>query len=203
VEIAPAPETRLSLLFRVGQGEDQAAWDEFVRLYHPVIYRTARYKGLQDADALDVAQTVLMSVGKALATRPHDPARARFRTWLTTVTRNAAINAMRGKRHDRASGDSAVREVLHAVVDPELPPGEDDEAILEREYQKELFRVAAARIESEFAADTWQAFWRTTVLDQPIADVAADLNKQVGSVYAARSRIIRRLKVAIADLERG
>ncbi len=198
----PAPETRLSLLFRVGQGQDQAAWDEFVGIYHPVIYRTARYKGLQDADALDVAQTVLMSVGKALATRPHDPARARFRTWLTTVTRNAAINAMRGKRHDRASGDSGVHEVLRAVADTELPPGQDDDSVLEREYQKEIFRVAASRIESEFADDTWQAFWRTTVEGQPIADVAAELNKQVGSVYAARSRIIRRLKQAIENLER-
>lgn len=197
-----APETRLSLLFRVGDGADQTAWDEFVQIYHPVIYRTARYRGLQDADAMDVAQGVLMSVGKALATRPHDPARARFRTWLTTVTRNAAVNAMRGKRHDRASGDSGVREVLHAVADTNLPPGEDDDEVLEREYQKELFRVAASRIESEFAQDTWQAFWRTTVEGQSIAEVAADLHKQVGSVYAARSRIIRRLKTAIAELER-
>ncbi|TWU60503.1 RNA polymerase sigma factor RpoE [Rubripirellula tenax] len=191
-----APETRLSLLFRVGDGDDQAAWDEFVQIYHPVIYRTARYKGLQDADAMDVAQTVLMSVGRALAKRPHDPSRARFRTWLNTVTRNAAINALRGKTLDRGTGDSGVQAMLNAAEAKPL----DDGDVLEREYQKELFRTAARLVQPEFAGDTWQAFWRTTVDGEPIADVALDLGKQPGSVYAARSRIIRRLKQEIERL---
>ncbi|MFK8112370.1 MAG: RNA polymerase sigma factor [Rubripirellula sp.] len=191
-----APETRLSLLARVGNKEDQAAWEQFVELYQPVIFRTAFYKGLQDADAQDVTQQVLWSVAKALEQRPHDPDRARFRTWLATVTRNAAINALRSKRVDRGTGDSNVQQRLQAVAD-----NQSDEAVLEREYQKELFRKAARIIEGEFAADTWQAFWQTTIEEKSIADVADRLNKNVGSVYAARSRIVRRLREEVQRLQ--
>lgn len=188
----PDPETRLSLLFRLSDPADQVAWEEFVRLYHPVIYRTARYRGLQDADALDVAQQVLVSVGKSLAERPHDPNRARFRTWLGTVTRNAAINALRSLPAAQASGDSALQRTLEQLADRA-----DEAEVLEREYQKERFRAAARRIEPEFAKDTWQAFWLSTVEEQPIEQVAKKLGKQTGSVYAARSRIIRRLREEI------
>lgn len=190
-----APETRLSLLARVSDKDDQAAWDEFVQLYQPVIHRTAMYKGLQDADAHDVTQQVLLSVAKSLEQRPHDPNRARFRTWLGTVTRNAALNALR-KQRDRGSGDSQVLQQLNALADVDT-----DEELLEREYQKELFRKAARAIEQEFAADTWQAFWQTTIEDRAIAEVGEQLEKSAGSIYAARSRVIRRLKEEVQRLQ--
>jgi len=183
----------LSLLLRVGNSEDQIAWGEFVELYYPVIYRTARYKGLQDADAEDVSQQVLVSVAKALQQRPHDPDRAKFRTWLATVTRNATLNLLRGRRPDRGLGDSEIQNQLNAIQDRS-----DDEEIIDREYQKELFRAAAKRIESEFEKETWEAFWRTTIEGQPIDQVASQLGKQVGSIYAARSRVIRRLREEIS-----
>ncbi len=180
------------MLVRLSDPADQVAWEEFVRLYHPVIYRTARYRGLQDADALDVAQQVLVSVGKSLAKRPHDPNRARFRTWLDTVTRNAAINMLRSRPAVQASGDSALQRTLDQLADRS-----DEAEVLQREYQKERFRAAARRIEREFAEDTWQAFWLSTVEEQPIEQVAKKLGKQTGSVYAARSRIMRRLREEI------
>lgn len=192
-----APETRLSLLARLANREDQTAWDEFVELYWPVIYRAARYKGLQDADASDVTQQVLVSVGRALEQRPHDPSRAKFRTWLNMVTRNAALNSLRSlKRKDRPTGDSVSQLQFNTVEDPRT-----DEEILDREYRKELFRKAARMIQSEFAEGTWQAFWETTVENRPIEDVARELDKNVGSIYAARSRIIRRLREQVERLE--
>lgn len=189
------PETRQSLLARVGK-TDPEAWREFVEIYQPVIYRTARYMGLQDADAQDVTQQVLLSVAKALHERSHDPRLARFRTWLSTVTRNAALNAIRLRRPDRGTGDSAMQQQLN-----ELREGSTDKQILEREYHKELFRVAANRIEAEFAPDTWQAFWRTTVQHEPIDAVAHSLGKQAGSIYAARSRVIKRLREVVKQLQ--
>ena len=54
-----APETRHSLLLRLQTTCDQQAWDEFVAIYEPLVYRLARAKGLQHADALDLSQEVL------------------------------------------------------------------------------------------------------------------------------------------------
>lgn len=192
----PAPETRLSLLVRIGDLADQAAWEEFVNLYEPVIYRTARLRGLQDADARDVTQQVLVSVGQTLNRRPHDPRIARFRTWLATVIRNAVIDLLRRKRADHGSGDSAAQWHLEQVEASHY-----DAELLEREYQKELFRCAARTIQGEFSPSTWQAFWLSTVEGRSIEQVASELNQRVGSVYAARSRVIRRLRQETTRLQ--
>ncbi len=80
--MSPGPETRPSLLIRVRDPADHAAWQEFAEIYRPVILRLAQSKGLQAADAEDIAQEVLATVAKAIAEREHDPRRARFSTWL-------------------------------------------------------------------------------------------------------------------------
>jgi RNA polymerase sigma-70 factor (ECF subfamily) len=183
------PETRHSLLARVCCSDDEGAWEDFVEIYRPAIYRTARYCGLQPADAEDVIQQVLLSVARALRQRPHDPARAKFRTWLGRVTRNAALNAIQRGKPDRGSGDSAVQRQLLDVS-----AGDGTEEFMDRELQKERIRRSAEAIKPEFEVDTWHAFWWTAIEGREIGEVAEQLGKSVGSVYAARSRVIRRLR---------
>lgn len=193
---SPAPETRLSLLVRIRSADDCEAWLEFVDLYTPVIFRTARCLGLQPADADDVVQQVLISVARSLQQRPHDPQRAKFRTWLGRVTRNATINALTRAKPDRGSGDSAQLRRLAM-----FPAAEVAEAILVRETEREIFFRAAAEVQREFASDTWQAFWLTAIEGREIEQVASELEKLVGSVYASRSRVMRRLRQVVQSLQ--
>ena len=76
------PTTRASLLLRLRDSDDHAAWVEFVALYEPVIYRLLRRHGLQDADAREVMQELLVAVSGSIGR--WDPARERgsFRGWL-------------------------------------------------------------------------------------------------------------------------
>ena len=60
------PTTRASLLLRLCDSEDHEAWVEFVTLYEPVIYRLLRRHGLQDADARDVMQELLLAVSRSI-----------------------------------------------------------------------------------------------------------------------------------------
>ena len=60
------PETSESLIVRVRDPSNRAAWDQFEQLYRPVIFRISRAKGLQHSDALDLVQQVLMSVSEAI-----------------------------------------------------------------------------------------------------------------------------------------
>src|SRR5207253_552599 len=60
--MADVPSTRLSLVARLRDAGDHAAWAAFVRLYAPAVYRFARRHGLQDADAADLTQDVLRGV---------------------------------------------------------------------------------------------------------------------------------------------
>ena len=60
------PETQQSLILRVKNSEDAAAWSAFMTIYRPVVFRMARSRGLQDADADDLTQQVFASISHAV-----------------------------------------------------------------------------------------------------------------------------------------
>lgn len=191
--MSETPETRLSLLVRVQDPHNGEAWSEFLDIYEPMIYRVARRKGLQDADARDVTQEVLASVAKALGDwSPEGP--GTFRGWLYRIARNRAVNVLiRQSRHPRATGDSHVRGLA------EGQSGDDPDAVFEEEYRRQTFRQTAGAIRQEFTETTWQAFWKTAVEGHPVRAVSAELGMSVGAVYTARSRVLARLRLTVEE----
>lgn len=190
------PETRTSLLLHIRDPQNHEQWAEFVELYAPVIESMARKRGLQQADAEDVLQRVMLAVSQALAKRPHDTARAKFRTWLKRVAENAILNAITRRKPDQGGGGS-----LHAQLLADHEASDADSLLFRQERQERVFQMAAERIRTEFAAETWTAFWSTAVEGQSPETVAESLGKNVGSIYAARSRVVRRLRDVVNQIE--
>ena len=190
------PETRDSLLVRLSDLADCEAWRQFTAIYRPLVYRIGRQKGLQDADAQDMAQRVLLSVSRAIEQWQANPRRARFRTWLHTVAKNAVIDQLRTADPVPAEGGTTAHLRLQDSAD-----GRTDavELELEREYQREVFRWAARGARDEFEESTWLAFWLSAVEGRPIPEVANELGKSVGAVYVARSRVIQRLRDKVTE----
>jgi RNA polymerase sigma-70 factor (ECF subfamily) len=191
------PDTRASLIVRLRDRADQAAWCEFVEIYRPVIYRLACRQGLQHADADDLAQQVLLAVAAAVDRWQPDAARARFRTWLHRIAHNLIVNALTRRAPDRAAGTDAAHDPLAQEAAREGP----DSALPRTEYRREVFNWAARQICGEFRPETWRAFWHTAVEGQDVADVARRLGKKPGAVYAARGRVMRQLKEKICEWE--
>jgi RNA polymerase sigma-70 factor (ECF subfamily) len=190
------PETRASLLVRLKDRADQAAWYEFAEVYRPVIVRLAGRKGMQAADAEDLAQQVLAAVAKAIDRWQEDPRRARFRTWLHRVANNLILNALARGKPDRGSGDTGLLQWL--AQQPAYDGPNSD--LLRLEWRREAFRWAATQIRDEFQPDNWEAFWRTAIEGEAVDDVAERLGKSRASVHSARSRIMRRLKEKVNEL---
>lgn len=189
-----SPETRQSLIVRLKDRHDQQAWGEFLEIYRPLVYRLAIGKGLQHADAEDVVQQVFSSVAGALERWQPDAQRARFRTWLTTIARNVIINALTRRTADRASGDTSERELL-----AQQASDESASQLLLLESHREIFQWAARRVREEFEPATWDAFWLTAVEGREVEEVAPLVGKKPGAIYAARSRVMRRLKEVVAQ----
>ncbi len=191
------PTTRPSLVLRLRDLEDQAAWAEFVEIYEPLLYQLARRKGLQDADARDLCQDVFRAVASAIERWDPDPARGRFRAWLFRIARNLMVSFLaRQGRQARGSGRTSVQELLEGV------PVEDAaaQAEFDAEFRHRAFRWAAQRVRQEFTESTWQAFWKTGVEARAVAEVAAELGLSPGAVYIARSRVLARLRERVQQL---
>ncbi len=191
------PETSESLLARVRDPANHVAWEQFEQLYRPVIFRIARSRGLQHCDALDLVQQVLISVASAIEDFEPYGEGIRFRNWLARITRNAILKAgTRGRKFQGIGGT----DILAAFQD--IPDSESvTDALIELEYRRELYVRAAQQVRGEVQESTWLAFERTVLEGLSPESTASSLGLSIGSVYAARSRIMRRLRDAVQKIE--
>ena len=185
--------TRATLLGRLRHNPaDPAAWEEFVSHYGPRILAWCRTWGLQDADAQDVAQTVLLKLVEKLREFEYDPSRS-FRAWLKTVTHHAWRDYVeRQSRLGRGSGDSSALDRVEA--------GQALAACLEEAYDQDLLREAMARVQIRVERRTWEAFRLLAVENWPGAEAARHLGMKVATVYVARSKVQRMIRDEIARL---
>jgi RNA polymerase sigma-70 factor (ECF subfamily) len=197
MDAAPDSHTSASLLGRLGGNpNDAAAWDEFVGRYGRKVLHWCRHWGLQEADAQDVTQNVLLMVAQQMRTFRYDPGGS-FRAWLKTVARGAWGKWLQAQqRPGRGSGDSKVLEVLAAVE-----ARDDLVRRLEQEYDHELFEAAAARVRLRVEPQSWEAFRLQALEGLSGNEAAARLGMKVGAVFMARSRVQRLLQEEIRQLE--
>jgi RNA polymerase sigma-70 factor, ECF subfamily len=189
------PETNESLILRIRDPQDAVSWTQFMAIYQPVVYRFARRRGLQHADAEDLCQRVFISVAKAVENwEPLDEG-PRFRNWLNRVARNAILNAVTRVKPDRATGASSIQDLLL-----EIPDAQNLTTAILNESRMEAFRWAAKQVQTEFSPSTWTMFLETTISGHSIADVADSLGCSSGAVYVARCRVMQRIKEKVNEV---
>jgi RNA polymerase sigma-70 factor (ECF subfamily) len=191
------PSTRASLLLRLRDPQDQAAWREFVTIYAPLVYGYLRKQGLQDADAADLCQEVLAAVAGAVGRLHYDPNRGFFRNWLFTMVRHKLLDWRRLFHHRLlGSGDTGTHKLLD-----QLPAPDTTEVEWHRQWERRLFAWACEQVRPHVTDATWQAFWRTSVDGEPSQQVAVDLGLTVAAVYHARGRVLARLKELVQSVQ--
>ncbi len=191
--LSPDPATRHSLLIRLRNTRDQQAWAEFSSVYEPVIYRMTKRRGLQDADAREVVQEVLMSVANAIDRFDVSQAGS-FRGWLSRITRNATVDRLRtlAARRETLDGSGVIQQLEQTI----------DQTILnefETDRRRQLFRWAASRVRTRTGEVNWMAFWKTAVEGHSIETVAIELSISEGAVYVARCRILKRIREMVHE----
>jgi RNA polymerase sigma factor (sigma-70 family) len=196
--MAAAPTTHPSLLIRLRDPRDEQAWCEFTEIYGPLVYQLARYRGLQDADAQDLAQDVFRAVARNIDRYDPDPARGSFRSWLSRITRNLIINWLAAeRRHPRGTGETDIERLFEQQPDTS---GEES-ALFETEYRRRLLIWAAERVRPSFSGAAWQAFWQTGVEGKPPEEVARLLGMSLGTVYQYKSRVVTRIRREIEKVD--
>lgn len=192
----PAP-TSTSLLRRV-KAHAPEAWQRLADLYGPMVYGWCRRSGLQGEDAADIVQEVFSAVATHVAGFRGQRRQGSFRAWLRTITRNKIRDAIRRERHRLGAqgGTSAQQRLLQAPQPPD-PPSQSEPP----EVEDALWRRGLELVRAEFEDRSWRAFWRVAVDGRSPAEVADELGMTLHAVYKAKSRILRRLRQELSDLE--
>jgi RNA polymerase sigma-70 factor (ECF subfamily) len=190
--MSPTPEvTPASLLQRLRDPREQTAWNRFVHLYTPLLFRWARQAGLQPQDAEDLVQDIFTTLVQRLPGFRYDEHKS-FRAWLRTVALNRCRDRHRARvpaPHDPQAG------VLAGQAGPDPA-----ELLAEAEYRGEVARRAVELMRTDFQPATWKACWETIVEGRAAAEVAAELGLTVSAVYSANCRVLGRLRQELAGL---
>ena len=189
-------QTSATLLARLRRlPPDQSAWGEFTERYGRKIYGWCRQWNLQEADAEDVTQTVLLKLAEKMQTFEYDSSRS-FRAWLKTVTRHAWSDFWDSRGQAIASGGSLAVQLFHTVE-----AREDLLQRLEGEFDRELLEEAVARVRIRVTPRTWQAYEMTALEGRSGADVAQALGMKVATVFVAKSKVLKLLQEERQKLE--
>ena len=188
--------TRQTLLMRVKNQDDEHAWGEFVSYYQSFIEVILKHLKVSPNDQDDLTQNILLKVWKSLEKLNYDSERARFRTWMNRVIRNAVIDFQRAKSRRISEVDS------DTGIDTKNFPLQENEftKIIDKEWRAHITNLALKNIRPNFSGNAMSVF--DMFLDEvPAKDIAAKLAIAVTSVYKLRSRVEEKLIKEIKRLK--
>lgn len=178
--------TRPSLLIRVADHTDAAAWAEFAAWVGHIVTRFLRRRGLPPADAEDIVQGLLLTLAEWVRSHTYEPERGGFRRLLYTAARRRLLDHYR-KRRPNGLTDADLDRLESRDLAPEF-----DQA-----FADGVLRRAAAVVRGEFTPPTFAAFWLTYVEGKTTAEAAAGLGLTASAVKTARSRVRARVEAVI------
>jgi RNA polymerase sigma-70 factor (ECF subfamily) len=191
--------TRLSLLSRLKEWDDQESWRVFFNTYWKLIYNAAIRAGLSDAEAQDVVQETIIAVSKNI--QVYDAAKGPFKNFLMKQTRWRIVGQLRkrmpielvSRSRDTATGTSVIEQIADESAAPL-------DSLWDEEYEKAILEAAMNRVRARADSKHFQIFDLCVRKKWPVAKVAKDLNISAARVYLAKHRIGKLIKKEVGYL---
>jgi RNA polymerase sigma-70 factor (ECF subfamily) len=192
--------TRLSLIERLADWNNQAQWQEFFDTYWRLIYNVARKSGLTDSEAQDVVQETVITIAKSI--QKYDRKAGSFKGWLLNTTRWRIADQVRKRdpaefkplvRPDAGRDTATIERIAGA-------DGRQVDAMWDQEWERNLFQAALERVKKRVAARQFQIFECCVVKRWSAARVAESLRVNVAQVYLAKHRVGALMKKEVAAL---
>jgi RNA polymerase sigma-70 factor (ECF subfamily) len=182
--------THPSLLVRARAG-DEGAWEDLCGVYRPLIVGWLRRQSIPTSDLDDLVQEILLTVVQGLPAFQHPGRPGCFRSWLRTIAHHHSCDYWRSPaRRASAPGAGAAAQALAELEDPDSPLNR----VWIEEHDRYVLRCLLDMMELEFEPVTLRAFRRVALEGASGTEVAGELGISVAAVYAARSRVLRRLR---------
>ena len=192
--------TRMTLLQRIKDSQDESAWREFVTIYRNYIYVIVRNMGISHHDAEEIVQSVFARVCDKIPHFTYLPHKGRFRNWLCSITRNMVIDFLRARHSEKTAMDEMVEgNASGRLLDESVVP--DVEVMADKEWRNYLANLALEHARKEFSPLMIDCFINH-VREKPPAEIAKKLGVAENTVYVYCKRVKEFVKRKVAVLER-
>ncbi|VGO20838.1 RNA polymerase sigma factor [Pontiella sulfatireligans] len=192
--------TSYTLLKRACESGDEHAWEDFVTRYRSFIFYVLRQMNIPQSQIDDLTQDILLKLWKNLPS--YRQGSTKFRSWLSTVIRNTALNHInreqnRLKRDDHYSENRKSLQGI-PVSKPEI------EAIIESEWEIHITNLAMERARKTFQGKAIKAF-ELSREGKSLDEIAEKLNITRASANTLRNRVknclLREIRALVEQAE--
>ena len=190
-------QTRLTLIQRAQNPDDEVAWNEFVEVYKNYIYVIVRQMGVNDKDCEDILQQILVKLWKRLPTFEYGVNKSKFRTWLGTISHSTVVDFFRKQSSQNKRIEGAAKEQLDHLSTIDKP---EIEEMAEREWRVYITNLAMANIEQFFSGKAIEVF-KLSIKGKSTQEISEELEIKMDTVYILKNRVKKRLTEEIKQLK--
>jgi RNA polymerase sigma-70 factor (ECF subfamily) len=174
---------------------DPERWEEFDRIYRPILFGYLRKLHLNETDADNVIQDVYVKLLAKIHT--YNRTKCRFRTWLFRVTQNTLIDHVRRKACQQKVLEGWAVHVLAARPSDSAKMNEGWNQIHREKILAHAFKVVRARV----SRTAWACFEQRMLRDRPAAEIAPELNIEREHVYVHTCRVMKRVREVCEEFD--
>lgn len=188
-------KTRPSLLARVRRPDEEQAWEEFYRLYGPIIVGYAMRHGLDAGRAEDVLQETMIVLLRLLPDFRYDPGRGLFRSFLLSIVHQRILAATRRMSARREVPLSASPEGADRLANFPAPGAVAPGHALDLLWTASLRDEAWRRLSSDGVFDgRTVAVYEAYVVQKGKADeIARRFDMKPNAVHQVKNRVEQRI----------
>ena len=190
--------TRASVFLRLKETDAaprELAWQAFHDRYAPMIAGYARRKGATPQQAEDIVQDVMLGFFSASPRFVYNPAAGRFRGYLRVCVHRALKRLRDAQRGPTSSASAMSIDDLNIADEKAENPADlglwDD--LWERQQLNRILAETREHYRRKGKIETFLAFERNVLFNEPAAKVAGELGVSVPSVHMAKLRVTQRL----------
>ncbi|MBC7773504.1 MAG: sigma-70 family RNA polymerase sigma factor [Pyrinomonadaceae bacterium] len=184
--------TTTQLLIALMEPGEEDAWIEFDHRYRPVLRGFLYQLGVPAHVVQEVAHQTLLEFCREYREEKDVRGKGTLGSWLIEIAQRQAAPARKHARHHEEG-----RDLQEPISDPARLI-----QLWEQQHEQAIFKRAwdTLCISSQFEEPTLRAFELTALRAVPPEEVAQVWEMAIPEVYAARTRVSRRLRELAADL---
>ena len=198
-------ETRSSVLKKIRDPENNAAWERFFDQYGNFIFTLARRNGLQEADADEVLQSVMIEIARKIRTFDYDRSKGKFRSWLGTCVSHRVKDLLRAKYRTESREIHGLdrSETQTEFILRQADPGPDRfQEIADEEWAALVRDRALHATKAAVAPKQFSLFHAYAIEEWPVAKVMKTYGVTRDQVYKAKRRVGKVFTAAVQEAER-